>query len=271
MDNQVHFDLPPMYRTFTLFQRLPPELRLRIWRLSLDTPGIQFLQLKDYANEWLYLTLWNDFSYYNVDDSDEEGYYQDSDIALETMQEVRPYRASAIELAPQSSIAQADFSYYNETYRQLTALHGTCIEARTFTQSLMRQRGALLFSRGDRRLISLPESNDLIYLEYMPRAYYRCSYRYSINPDCAGLDKIRRVAVRFCHEWRILVNTSYRCRVCGLFHDEAADKVTPVHLYQFMARHLPNLEEFYFVDFFMIRKGVWPAKRLGKECAGKSR
>ncbi|KAL7931689.1 hypothetical protein V8C35DRAFT_309267 [Trichoderma chlorosporum] len=249
----IKFEIPDSHRTFSPFPRLPPELRQQIWRETVSTPGMTFVKLESRGRNWRWVSLNRPFSQTASDDGSNKGDDLD-EIALEVKNEVAPRRLWDTRLVPMSANKQSDISSYHGLNKQLAALTTTCGESHDVVSSLMGKKGAVRSSSG--KLLALPGSSDIIFLEYFPSELFESGCSYDIDPNCPGLDDIRRVAVRYCHQWQEKPVPSV-CPLCGLVHEAASNSIIyPNHLYHFLARHLPNLEEFYFVDYFLLRRPV---------------
>lgn len=262
MDSPMQLIYSPNYRVFKLFGHLPPELRRFIWALSLDTPGIHFLRLAS-KGSWKFLGIDNNTSLTNsqtyITPNGKRVCFDE--IATEVAREKAPRSVRDMQLVS-STPWRSDVSYHRVTQRRLAVLSATCTESRSVADFMRSRKSALRLDNG--LVVSLEGSNDVIFLEYMPRMYESTGINYTLRPYVPLLQGIRRLAVRFYHEWN--TKTSERpCDNCREFHIAEADAVTPVHLYQFMARCLPSLTEFYFVDYFMPRKGNWPANAVSDQ------
>ncbi|KAI7762117.1 hypothetical protein LZL87_004424 [Fusarium oxysporum] len=221
IETPLKFQIPEDCRTFSPFPRLPPEIRAQIWQATLETPGMHFLKIDTdwhpatgLGKWWLKEPL---FLHASVEDHDEE---VDS-MALEVRREARPTAKVYGTLKPLYPTPQADISYYTNVHQQLTKLSVTCNEAAAVAKSLTNRSTTFRLNTG--RIVSLNSSSDIIYLEYVPPEVYEDSIRFNKVLNCSGLDQIRKVAVRYCHKW-------------------------------FLAQYLPNLEQFFFVDYLILRK-----------------
>lgn len=183
----------------------------------------------------------------NPEDEDEEG----DPMALEVKREKRPTHKVDGTLKPLYPTSQADISYYTNLHKQLAKLSVTCNEAAAVAKSLVNRSTAFRLNNG--RLVSLNSSSDVIYLEYVPPDFYEDSLRFTKALNCSGLAQIRKVAMRYCHKWYER-KSPRRCPNCGQIHDVPDRLRYPKHLYRFLAQYLPNLEEFYFVDYLILRK-----------------
>ncbi|KAF5564047.1 hypothetical protein FPHYL_4911 [Fusarium phyllophilum] len=234
IETPLKFQIPEDCRTFSPFPRLPPEIRAQIWQATLETPGMHFLKIDTDWHPATGLGKWwlkePMFLHTSAEDHDED---VDS-MALEVRREARPTAKVYGTLKPQYPTPQADISYYTNLHQQLTKLSVTCNEAAAVAKSLTNRSSTFRLNTG--RIVSLNSLSDVIYLEYVPPEVYEDSIRFNKVLNCSGLDQIRKVAVRYCH----------KC---------TPDKVRyPKHLYRFLAQYLPNLEQFFFVDYLILRK-----------------
>ncbi|KAF5618918.1 hypothetical protein F52700_11996 [Fusarium sp. NRRL 52700] len=217
----LKFQIPEDCRTFSPFPRLPPEIRAQIWQATLETPGMHFLKIDTDWHPATGLGKWwlkePMFLHANAEDHDAE---VDS-MALEVRREARPTAKVYGTLKPLYPTPQADISYYTNLHQQLTKLSVTCNEAAAVAKSLTNRSTTFRLNTG--RIVSLNSLSDIIYLEYVPPEVYEDSIRFNKVLNCSGLDQIRKVAVRYCHKW-------------------------------FLAQYLPNLEQFFFVDYLILRK-----------------
>lgn len=228
----------------------------------MSTPGMSFVKLESRGRNWRWVSLNRPFSQ-AISDSGSNKSDDLDEIALEVKNEVAPRRLWDTRLVPMSANQKSDISSYHGLNKQLAALLTTCGESHDMVNNLMRKKGAVRSSSG--KLVALAGSSDIIFLEYFPSELFESGCSYDIDPNCPSLDNIRRVAVRYCHQWQEKPVPSV-CPLCGLVHEAANNSVIyPNHLYHFLARHLPNLEEFYFVDYFLLRKAV-PSNPDSGEC-----
>lgn len=246
----LKFEVPDEYRTFTPFPRLPTELRQQIWRDTISAPGIHFVKLEGRGRNWRWVSLNRPLSQITTPQGSEKGDDYD-EIAAEVKNEVAPKQLWDTRLVPVTANKKSDISSYHGLNKQLAALSTACRESRDMVESLMAKEGAVRLNNG--KLLTLPGSSDIVFLEYFPPELFESGCGFDIDPNCPNLDNIRRVAVRYCHQWQEKPAPSV-CSLCGLVHDATGSVVYPNHLYHFLARHLPNVEEFYFVDYFLLRK-----------------
>jgi hypothetical protein len=184
------------------------------------------------------------------------------EIAFEVKNEVAPKQLWDTRLVPVAANQKSDISCYHGLNKQLAALSTVCTESSAMVNGLIAKNDAVRLSNG--KLVALAGSSDIVFLEYFPPELFESGCSFDIDPNCPSLDNIRRVAVRYCHQWQEKPAPAV-CSLCGLVHDATGSVVYPVHLYHFLARHLPNVEEFYFVDYFLLRKTAQPGSSSG-EC-----
>ncbi|KAF5535382.1 hypothetical protein FMEXI_10844 [Fusarium mexicanum] len=221
IETPLKFQIPEDCRTFTPFPRLPPEIRAQIWQATLETPGMHFLKIDTDWHPATGLGKWwlkeSTFLHASA-----QGHDDDVDsMALEVRREAHPTAKVYGTLKPLYPTPQADISYYTNLHQQLTKLSVTCNEAAAVAKSLTNRSTTFRLNTG--RIVSLNSFSDVIYLEYVPPEVYEDSIRFNKVLNCSGLDQIRKVAVRYCHKW-------------------------------FLAQYLPNLEQFFFVDYLILRK-----------------
>lgn len=247
----IKFEIPDEYRTFLPFPRFPPEIRQQIWHESVSTPGMHFVKLESRGRHWRWISLNRLAQLITQQQQSPEKDDDYDEIAHEVKNEVIPKQLWDTRLVPISPNLKSDISSYYGLNQQMTALMTVCRESKAVTDSLMAKEGTLKLSNG--KLVALGGSSDIIFLEYFPPELFESGCGYDIDPNCPSLDNIRRVAVRYCHQWQEKPLPTV-CSLCGLVHDTTGGVIYPNHLYHFLARHLPNVEEFYFVDYFLLRK-----------------
>ncbi|KAL7926428.1 hypothetical protein ACQKWADRAFT_309264 [Trichoderma austrokoningii] len=246
----IKFEIPDEYRTFLPFYRFPPEIRQQIWLESVSTPGMHFLRLESNGRYWRWISL-NRLAQLITQQQSPPKDDDHDEIAQEVKNEVAPKRLWDSRLAPISPNQKSDISSYHSLNQQMAALTIVCGESKAVADGLMAKQGSLKLDNG--QLVALGGSSDIIFLEYFPPELFESGCGYDIDPNCPSLDNIRRVAVRYCHQWQEKPLPTV-CSLCGLVHDTTGGVIYPNHLYHFLARHLPNVEEFYFVDYFLLRK-----------------
>ncbi|KAF4977545.1 hypothetical protein FZEAL_5916 [Fusarium zealandicum] len=245
----LKFHLPAHCRMFSPFVRLPPEIRHQIWAETLATPGMHFLKIDTGIENSRGLGIWwiRERALLGMADEDEDV----DPIAIEVDNETRPTVKQEASLKMLYPAPKADISHYITLNKQLVKLSVTCNEAASIAKNITRQSTTMRLKQGP--IISLDCTSDVFYLEYVPPDVFQDGFRFSKILKCPELDRIRKVAVRYCHKWhdKRLVT---RCPNCGQVHHGPESAKYPNHLYRFMAQYLPNLEHFYFIDYLIARK-----------------
>ncbi|KAH7153072.1 hypothetical protein EDB81DRAFT_882020 [Dactylonectria macrodidyma] len=265
MEPGIKFEIPTDCRDFSPFARLPAEIRHQIWESTLSTPGMHFLKIQSAESSGRWWTRNMEPPHASPDDSSDED-KEDDEIALEVKREVRPTGSHRADLVPLYPSPEADISYYTTLNQEITKLSVTCNEAANVVKRMMARPTTLKLGGG--RMISLDISSDIVSLEYVPQDVFEDGFRFTKEIQCAGLERIRKVAVRYCHKWHEQ-HSPTRCSVCGQIHNTPDRIAYPNHLYQFLARYLPNLEQFYFVDYLILRKSTSGHEETAA-CAGPS-
>ncbi|OHF00018.1 hypothetical protein CORC01_04664 [Colletotrichum orchidophilum] len=247
MASAVKFDIPAFARSFTCFSRLPPEIRQQIWEDAIFEPGMHFLRLKT-AARIRHLPSPLPTGHFDGDDEEEE-----DDPLLDFAREKIPSRVWPATLEPRYPTPQANISNYLAVNRVLNRLSATCFESASVVRRLTNAPGGLKLKGG--HVVSLGGSCDVVCLEYLSADDFRSWCRMSLDIECKQLAKIRHVAIPYCHAWEASVS-GFRCSHCGNRHGGGAQKVYPVHLYEFLARYLPNLQTFYFIDYLIVKKNM---------------
>ncbi|EXU96779.1 hypothetical protein X797_010175 [Metarhizium robertsii] len=246
---QIKFYVPEECRIFTEFPRLPPEVRERIWETYLSTPGVHFLKLQTKDGDW----SWAERRMQDAFTMQETEGAEDGEEMLTVLENDRvPRESHQACLIPVGPCPRADVSQYQALRRQLAILSQTCVESRNVAKRLTNRPETLRLANGS--IVSLGRSPDLIYLDYFPPSLYQGSGNLETIPDCPDLAHIKRVAVRFSHTWRPTKKLC-TCDSCRKTNGAEHTGVYPAHLYQLLARHFPNLEEFFFIDYFIVHKG----------------
>ncbi|KZL83165.1 hypothetical protein CI238_04518 [Colletotrichum incanum] len=250
MASTIKFDIPASASSFHPFSRLPPEIRHRIWEDVVLEPGMHFLRLKTAARA-AHLPSPLITSTINDNDDDEEL----STPILDFNRELLPSKLWPAALEPRYPTPQANLSNYVALNRTLAKLSVTCFESAAVVQRLVNQLGSVKLNGG--RIVSLASSEDVVCLEYLSADNFRSWCRMSLDIECPELANIRHVAIPYCHGWEA-TNSAFRCSHCGNRHRAGVNKVYPVHLYEFLARHLPNLQTFYFIDYLIVKRSLGP-------------
>ncbi|KAM0330810.1 hypothetical protein ACHAQA_003765 [Verticillium albo-atrum] len=219
----VKFELPSGAQYFTPFAAFPVEIRHQIWEAAIFEPGMHFLKI--------------------VPNNDQ------GRILAQVVQGSRRFLLVKAHLAPVFPNPKADTSHYVLLGNILDDLSNTCTEADRVVQRLLRDKATLKVN--GRPITLTSHTQDIVCLEYLPPDIFYSGCRISHDFHCPGLDSIRHVAVRYCHKWE---TPTLMCDACGSTHIRETTRNHPVHVYQFIARHCPQLETFYFIDYLILRK-----------------
>ncbi|KAG6007119.1 hypothetical protein E4U21_006303 [Claviceps maximensis] len=252
MSGQIEFHVPEECRSFVLFRFLPLEIRQRIWEAYLSTPGIHFVRLQTSQGSW----SWTDSHAPRSAAAAAAAAVGEQQSTLDEISRVVISDGKTREkhdtcFIPVGPCPKADVSHYKTLRKQLAILSRTCYESRAVVKRLCRRPDTLRTHDG--QILCLGKSFDVVYLEYLPTQLYQQDGNLESIPDCWGLKHIKRLAVRFSHTW-IPPKEPCPCGVCKGALDASRFGSCPAHLYQFLVRHLPSLEEFFFVDYFIVHK-----------------
>ncbi|KAI0441040.1 hypothetical protein F4803DRAFT_437528 [Xylaria telfairii] len=233
----LRFTVARVFQQFTCFLRLPYDIRHMIWESQIFTPGIHFLKLVESPNP-------------SPEYTSSTG--ADRDEPITTLPEERTNGTlvdhivhSAI-LKPIFSLLRANTSHYVARNKTLSRLFDSCSEARYLVQKVLEQPGNLRLNDG--QLILLQRSSDIVCIDYPGIAHNRCLGKWAEHLDLDQLAKIRRLAIRYHHEW----DNDLVCAHCGRVHSHAGKHPYPRHVYEFAAL-FKNLEAFYFIDYLTLR------------------
>lgn len=240
---KFRFTLTEHYKVFTLFMNLPAEIRRKIWIMSIPSCGRMHVARIDdrippvLLNAELHQVInWREYSSTNGPE------FPDVDELIYLEPETAPADFGEL-LFHSNPFAAVD------TELHLKAMHRTCFEARKIAREIRNKPGNQLTSDG--HLLTLQGSNDVVCLEYMDWFMYTSSRFMEAFRLPAILPNLRRVAFPYCEEWE---------RSAQHWRLENGQAVpcprtinTPFHLYQFMAKNLPALEDVYLIDYKIAR------------------
>ena len=217
----IKFSLPASAQYFTPFSRLPVELRLQIWEDAIYDPGMNFVKV-----------AYQPFP--RIPGSHHAG-------------AAPPIcRAS---LAPIYAHSKAEVSHYARLNTIMRNLSLACAESRRVVRRFVSHPDTIRLGSG--HILTALDSEDVICLDYIPADPFMNGCRIVTDVDCPGLDRVRHVAVRYCHKWE---TQAPFCAQCGRVHCSESQKNLPLHMYQFLARHMPNLQTVYLIDFLILRR-----------------
>jgi hypothetical protein len=141
----------------------------------------------------------------------------------------------------------ADKSYYVSMSKTLAQLRESCNEARCLVDKVLAQTGNLTLING--QLVLLERSSDIVCIDYPNMSHARHLGRWAEHLNLSQLANVRRLAVRYHHEW----DNDLVCGYCGRIHSHHVQHPCPRHVYEFAAL-FKNLEAFYFIDHLTVRK-----------------
>ncbi|KAL3959727.1 hypothetical protein ACCO45_004844 [Purpureocillium lilacinum] len=223
------FNVPPQYRRFTLFSNLPPEIRLRVWEEYLESPGVSFVKVEPSETTWRARFL-PPLSFVDDDDDQDHRQLHLDEVSLAIKRESLTKPPLPARLVACYPVRVADISNYNTLHADLITMSRTCSESSSLARQLASREGALRLDNGV--LVALEGSQDLITLDYLP-------------PTCTRLT-VPWKSIFLAPASKRSDGPPYVSRLCGS---------QPKHILpSFLARHLPNLEEFYLMDYFVVEK-----------------
>ncbi|KAI0401534.1 hypothetical protein F4802DRAFT_425570 [Xylaria palmicola] len=236
----LHFVLPQFLQRFARFAQFPYDIRYMIWDQAILSPGIHFLKfVEPPANPTHYASA-----------SVRAGGIGPLEVLLgshaEAMQDTKSVAYSAI-LTAVFDDACADASYYVIRNGTLAQLGDSCNEARSLVKKALERPDNLILDNG--LLVLLQRSSDVVCIDYPDMIHAIVLGKWADQLNLDQLAKIRRLAVRYHHEW----DNGIVCRQCGQVHFGPGKHSFPRHVYEF-ASLFKNLEAFYFIDYLTLRK-----------------
>ncbi|PHH65802.1 hypothetical protein CDD81_1529 [Ophiocordyceps australis] len=240
------FEIPVSCRSFSLYTRLPLELRQNIMAAYLSQAGINFLSIEARDKKWNWETTLPK-RHTAVQGLDSLGMAIESDMAA-------PHLVLCSDLVPTASFMQADISNSVRLRHKMNTMKCVGREARLYMKDLASRPGVLrLQIPGRNDIVSLASSQDVTFLDYITSELYASDSTLDLYIDCPGLDQIRRVAVRLCHDWRPACSDSTCSEYGKPSHGHEQGPNYPLHLFQFLARCFPRLEQVWLVDYHATR------------------
>lgn len=221
MAEPLKFAIPASAQYFTPFARLPVELRLQIWEDAIYDPGMNFLRIA----------------------------YEPAPRARGQHHAGAAPPVCKASLSPLYPHEKAEVSHYTRLNQVLSRLNNTCAESRRVVQQFLKHPNTIKLHDG--RVLTARDSADVICLDYIHTDLFTSGCRILTDVDCPGLDRIRHIGIRYCHKWE---TASPFCGQCGRVHCTDSSKNFPLHIYQFLARHMPNLQTVYLIDFLILRR-----------------
>lgn len=221
--------------------KLPYDIRHMIWEEAIFTPGIHFLKFVEAPRARAPHTPVS-----TVVNSGESLLRPPERRAEGTQDAENPVYSAT--LKPIFPFACADNSHYITMHKTLARLRESCDEANFLVEKVVAQPGNLTL--GDGKLVLLQRSSDVVCIEYPGMVHARYLGRWAEHLDTSQLANVRRLAVRYHHEWD---NEQAVCAYCGRMHLYHGKHAYPRHVFEFAAL-FKNLEAFYFIDYLTVRK-----------------
>ncbi|KAI0537725.1 hypothetical protein GGR58DRAFT_330156 [Xylaria digitata] len=237
----LRFTLPPGFQRFDIFWKFPYDIRYMIWEEAIFTPGIHFLKFVETLDTPAIPTHAS------------TGANSDGSLVTPPERHVEGTRDSSgriysATLKPVFPFACTDNSYYITMKETLAQLRDSCNEAEALVQKVFAQPGNLTLDDG--QLVLLNRSSDILCIDYPDMTHARYLGRWAEHLNLNQLANVRRLAVRYHHEWD---NHDPVCTYCGRVHSYHGKHPHPRHVYEFAAL-FKNLEDFYFIDYLAVRK-----------------
>ncbi|KAJ8124896.1 hypothetical protein O1611_g8743 [Lasiodiplodia mahajangana] len=236
----LRFTVPRSLQRFDLFCKFPYDIRHMIWEEVIFTPGIHFLKFVETIDAPAIQT--------------HASVGTNSGGSLVTLPErgtVVPLDSKGLvysaTLKPIFPHTCADNSHYITMNKTLAQLRGSCNEAKSLVERVLAQPGNLTLDGG--QLVLLQRSSDVVCIEYPNITHARFLGKWADHLDLDQLAKVRRLAIRYHHEW----DNNLVCGYCGRVHAYHGRHPYPRHVYEF-ASLFKNLETFYFIDYLTVRK-----------------
>ncbi|KAI1736388.1 hypothetical protein F4680DRAFT_259750 [Xylaria scruposa] len=230
----LRFTVPPSLQRFDLFKWLPYDIRYMIWQEAIFTPGIHFLKLVSTSA-----------GYASSAGVDRDGLTTSS--GRQTDGTTREDVVCSAILKPIFGLECANNSHYIVMNKTLSQLSDSCNEARSIVKKILARPGNLRLYDG--QLILLQRAPDVVCIEYPDMTHARCLGKWAEHLDLDQLAKVRRLAIRYHHEW----DNDLVCPHCGRVHSYLGKHPYPRHVYEF-ASLFKNLEAFYFIDYLTLRR-----------------
>ncbi|KAI1431971.1 hypothetical protein GGR50DRAFT_697495 [Xylaria sp. CBS 124048] len=232
--------VPQDLKRLDMFARFPYDIRHMVWEEVIFTPGIHFLKLVETLDSPVVHAL----ASAGVNSGGSAAALPER--RAEGTQEAQRSLYSAT-LRPMFSFSSADNSYYITKNRTLARLRASCREANLLVKKVLTQPENVTLNSG--QLVLLQRSSDVVCIDYPSMGHTRHLGRWAEHLDLDQLAKIRRLAVRYHHEW----DDDLVCGYCGRVHSYHGKHPYPRHVYE-LAALFKNLETFYFIDYLTVRK-----------------
>ena len=249
MTTPIKFHISDDRHTFHPFRRLPREIRHKIWEICLSTPGVHFVKLVAIDKSWRW--TWDRRRLFTTIHETSDGNSSGDEVDAALREDTKPFKTFKTCLMPVGPCATADLSHYNALNKQMRMFSRASAEAHAVVSLLCRRTDTIRL--GDNRILSLGQSPDVIYLEYFTAEQFSQARHLVTLPLCPGLEHIQRLAVRFSRGW-VVGKEACNCRLCRATAARRHRPCLPAHLFEFLARHVPRLREFFFIDYLIVRK-----------------
>ncbi|GAP88630.2 hypothetical protein SAMD00023353_3300750 [Rosellinia necatrix] len=234
--------MPRSLQQFDLFEKFPYDIRHIIWEELIFTPGIHFLKFVKTIDTPPATPVQT-----SADANSSGSLVAIPERHAEGVPNAEGLVYSAA-LMPVFPLVSADNSYYITKKNTLTQLRKSCDEAKFLVEKVLAQPGNLTLDDG--QLVLLQRSSDVVCIDYPNISHGRYLGKWAEHLNLDQLAKVRRLAVRYHHEWD---NDQVVCAYCGRVHSYHGKHPFPRHVYEFAAL-FKNLESFYFIDYLTVRK-----------------
>lgn len=232
------------YEVFPLFKKLPAEIRIKIWTMSIPSSGrmhtARIVGRRPPVSIDTYIHGIINNRQYNSTNGPE---YPDVDELIRIDPEVLPTDNGQLQFDLCTPVAAI------QTERHLRALERTCFESRQIAHEIRDMPGNQLTSDG--RLLTLQGSSDIVCLQYMDLFMYAGSSIIEGTRLPAMFDNLCRVAFHYCRAWEHPVRYWLYENNHVVYYGDSPNY--PFHLYQFMAKNMPALEDVFLIDYRISR------------------
>lgn len=232
--------------------KFPYDIRHMIWEDAIFTPGIHFLKFVETPR------VRAPHTHVSAVVNSGESHPRSPETRAEGTQDDESPVYSAT-LQPIFPLACADNSHYITMQKTLAQLQESCDEANFLVKKVLAQPDNLTLDDG--KLVMLQRSSDVVCIEYPGIVHSRYIGRWAENLDTSQLAKVRRLAIRYHHEWD---SEQAVCAYCGRMHLYHGKHAYPRHVFEFAAL-FKNLEAFYFIDYLTVRKPPQPTGHSPQE------
>lgn len=186
------FAVPRSLQRFDIFKKFPYDIRHLIWEEVIFTPGIHFLKLVETIDtpaipRHVSTEANSGRSLVTLPESQAAGVVSAEDLV---------YSAT---LKPIFPLPCADNSHHIAMNKTLAQLRESCDEAKSLVDKVLAQPCNLTLRGG--QLILLHRSSDVVCIDYPNITQARYLGEWAEHLDLDQLAKIRRLAVRYHHEW----------------------------------------------------------------------